>query len=75
MPFDSKCADLAAHFLVNASDKETVALAQHIQDAIEEWHHQREWEHEEMERERHDAERQALENHEMEEHFRRHPHG
>ncbi len=44
MPFESKCADLAAHFLVNASDFETVALSQHIQDAIEEWLHQREWE-------------------------------
>jgi hypothetical protein len=39
--FDPACADLARHFLENGADQEKVAaLAQHIQDAVEDFLHE-----------------------------------
>lgn len=36
--FDAKCYDLAEHFLpTDASKRQVDALAQHIQDSIEDW--------------------------------------
>lgn len=41
MPFnyDAKCEDLARHFLADADDmdKRAAQLAQHIQEAVEQW--------------------------------------
>ncbi len=45
MAYDSECAKLATHFLAaDAIDRTRKSLAQHIQDAVEEWFHEREWE-------------------------------
>ena len=75
MAYDSECAKLAEHFLdADAIDRTRESLAQHIHDAVEGWFHEREWEDEGRQREAHDADRRALENREMEDHNRRHPH-
>ncbi len=40
MTYDSECAKLATHFLAaDAIDRTRKSLAQHIQDAVEEWFH------------------------------------
>jgi hypothetical protein len=35
--YDSRCYDLARHFLEDAPEPTAVALAQEIQDAVEDW--------------------------------------
>ncbi len=51
MAYDPECAKLATHFLAaDAIDRTRKSLAQHIQDAVEEWFHEREWEQAEAER-------------------------
>ena len=37
MAYDEKCYNLANHFLPHGADSEAFGLAQHIQDAVEEW--------------------------------------
>ena len=45
MAYDSECAKLAEHFLDDdALDRTRESLAQHIQDAVEGWFHEREME-------------------------------
>ena len=45
MAYDSECAKLAEHFLdADAIDRTRESLAQHIQDAVEGWFHEREME-------------------------------